>query len=101
MLTDEQKTFLMAHQIPLSKVFDATGMSTKEYQRAMKGTNMLVAFGAIPCAKEGHTLRTKSGHCLPCKPERIAYQKRSVSKGHVYIAGSMKGRYIKIGLSKN
>jgi len=101
MLTDEQKRFLRAHKIPLSKVFDATGMTKPAYQKAMDGTEMSFASGVTPCSNSGHTLRTKAGHCIQCDVKKIAFQMRSRAKAHVYIAGTSRGKIIKVGSSIN
>lgn len=99
MLSEEEKKFLSGQKVQLDLVFDGSGMTKSEYQAAMEGTKTIVVSGAAPCKKAGHTLRTKSGHCFQCNPKVISFQKRSKSKGHVYIAGSIKGRYIKVGTS--
>ena len=99
MLTDKEKRFLRGQKIPFSKVFDATGLSTDAYQKALEGTEMSFVSGATPCEKSGHTLRTKSGHCMQCDTSRIAFQLRSKAQAHVYIAGSISGNLIKVGSS--
>lgn len=99
MLDKEQKNFLREQKIPFSKVFDATGLSREECKKAMDGTEMSFYSGGTPCFKNNHTLRTKSGHCIQCDTKKIAFQLRSQSKAHVYIAGSVKGRLIKVGTS--
>ena len=62
-LTDEQLAFLDRHDVPLDRVFDATGMSPDEYKPLMSGGREWVAYGVSPCRAEGHTLRTRGGHC--------------------------------------
>ena len=101
MLTDEEKRFLRDHKIQLNQVYDGRGMTKSAYQQAMQGTRMIVVAGTAPCKKAGHKLRTKSGHCFQCNPKVISFQKRSQSNAHVYIAGSVKGEYIKIGLAED
>ena len=49
----------------------------------------------------GHRLRTRAGHCIQCNPINIAYQRREDTPGYVYIAGSLSGRVIKIGTTKD
>lgn len=66
-LTKEQKAFLDRVGVPLSRVFDASGMRTAEYKQAMRDLGMWVAYGASPCEAEGHTLRSRTGHCVQCK----------------------------------
>ena len=60
-LTDSQTKFLGTQGIPLSQVFDATGMKSSEYKQIMKDIGMVVAIGVTPCDASGHTLRTR--HC--------------------------------------
>lgn len=99
-LDDTQKRFLRGHSIPLSDVYNATGLGRAQYQSAMSDTEQSFAFGTSPCS-QGHTLRTKAGHCIQCDPKRIAFQLRSRAKSHVYIAGSYAGKLIKIGSTKD
>jgi hypothetical protein len=99
-LTRDQIRFLKEHNIHPKYVFNAEGLSKSEYRVIMKELNKLVAFNVTPCSKEGHTLRTRSGHCCQCNTATIAYQKRNDSAGIVYIAGSLTGQLIKIGFSK-
>ena len=99
-LTNEQIRFLKEHEIHPKYVFNAYGYSKSEYRVIMKDLNKLVAYNVTPCQKEGHTLRTRSGHCCQCNTAVIAYQKRHDSAGVVYIAGSLTGKLVKIGFSK-
>lgn len=47
----------------------------------------------------GHRIRTRAGHCAQCNPTNIAFTARETSSGNVYIAGSLSGRVIKIGMT--
>ncbi len=98
-LTQEQLRFLRSHKIQRSDVFDGTGMTQGGYQKAMKDLEKSFVYGVTPCLKEGHTLRTKAGHCIQCDVRKIAFQLRSKTKAHVYIAGSYKLKLIKVGSS--
>lgn len=100
-LTDEQTQFLSKHKIPVSAVFDATGMSRKQYQSVMKDLGKLIAIGVTPCAKSGHALRTRAGHCIQCHTSSWAFLKRFVEIGDIYIAGSRQGNFLKIGSANN
>lgn len=91
--------FLRHHQIPLSKVFDASDHSRAEYQRVMRALDMLVAYGVTPCQRGGHTLRTRAGHCAQCNTAVLAYQLRNDGTGYVYIAYSKASRLVKVGTS--
>lgn len=100
-LTDDQLSFLKRYSLPLSDVFDATGLSKKEYRPMMKTLNKLFAIGVTPCKAAGHTLRTRAGHCLQCKPETITFIKRHYSGSIVYACGSISTGQIKIGCTKD
>lgn len=55
-----------------------------------------------PCEKAGHRLRTRSNNqCVQCHPEKFRYQKNYSEAGHVYIAGSLSGRLIKVSFSRD
>lgn len=98
-LTQEQRHFLRDQKIPLSMVFDATGMKRSEYQRAMEETGKHFAFGVSPCKKSAHTLRSRSGNCIQCNTRNIAEQLRHYTDGIVYLAGSRVTKNIKVGMT--
>ena len=98
-LTIEQLAFLKKYDVDLKFVFNAQGLSKKEYRPIMKELNKLVAFGVTPCKKSGHTLRTRSGHCCQCQTKHLAFQKRHDSGGVLYIAKSSNGNLIKVGFT--
>ena len=98
-LTGDQINFLKSHRINPSELFDAGGMRRIDYERRMEKTGQHFAFGVTPCKKLGHTLRTKYGHCVQCKPDKIAYMLRHGQPGEVYIAASRAEGLIKIGSS--
>ena len=99
-LTSDQIRFLKEQKIHPKFVFNAQGLSKTDYRVIMKELNKMIAFNVTPCKKEGHTLRTRSGHCCQCDTAKIAFQKRNDSAGIVYIAGSLTGEVVKIGFSK-
>lgn len=99
-LTSNQIRFLKEQNIHPKYVFDAQGLSPSEYRVIMKELNKLIAYNVTPCQKEGHTLRTRAGHCCQCDTAKIEFLKRNDSAGIVYIAGSLFGQVIKIGFSK-
>lgn len=99
-LTFEQIRFLKEQNIHPKYVFDAEGLSKSEYRVIMKELNKLIAYNVSPCQREGHTLRTRSGHCCQCNTAAIGFQKRNDSAGIVYIAGTLVGEVVKIGFSK-
>jgi len=100
-LTAEQRRFLLKHKIPLSRVFDASGMRTMDYKEEMKENDMLVAIGVSPCAEAGHTMRLRRGICFQCNPDNLSYHLRFRDKGEVYLAWSKKGHLAKVGTSKS
>ena len=99
-LTSDQIRFLKEQNILPKYVFDAQGFSQSEYRVIMKELNKLIAYNVTPCRQEGHTLRTRTGHCCQCDTAKIEFLRRNDSSGIVYIAGSLIGQVIKIGFSK-
>jgi hypothetical protein len=82
-------------------LFDASGLRTSEWKLQMKELGKLVAFGANPCSAEGHTMRTRAGHCAQCNPANLSYLRRMSLPGDVYVAWSKSTRMVKIGLATN
>jgi hypothetical protein len=99
-LTSEQLSFIASQAIPISKFFDASGLSKDERVRVMDVLGSVFYYGGAACKSGGHTLRTKSGHCIQCDTSKIAYQMRSTASGYVYLAQSPSTNLIKIGYSK-
>jgi hypothetical protein len=100
-ITRQQLTFLNQHQIPLSAVFDASGLRPKEYKSVMRELDKYVAIGVSPCQKLGHTMRLRAGHCLECNTEGLAHFYRHHKNAIVYVAASLSRRIMKIGFTKN
>ena len=100
-LTDEQIEFLGYHGIPLDRVFDASGMRTKDYKDAMRQSESWVAYGVTPCKEAGHTLRSRAGHCIQCDPAKITYIKKNVQGGLIYVAWSDSKGLVKVGVTNN
>jgi hypothetical protein len=98
-LTKSQRLFLERQNVPLSSVFDATGLSTSEYKQAMSDLGMLVAYGVTACKAANHTMRTRAGHCLECRPAGLGFLTRFDSPGQVYVAHSLSTKYVKVGTS--
>lgn len=98
-LTDRQRAFLVSQGISESDVFDATGLSSKDWKKQIREAGLYFAFGTVPCAKAGHTLRERYGHCIECETKYIAFCTRKRTKARVYIAGSLKTQQIKVGLA--
>ena len=100
-LSKNQKSFLIDQNIPLSVLFDDTGMGPKQYGPIMKDLGKKFAIGVSPCRKARHTLRTRSGACMQCNTAAYAFLSRYDEIGGIYIAGSRKGRIIKVGFSND
>jgi hypothetical protein len=100
-ITEEQLAFLKENNITLSKVFDATNQKREIYRKSMKALEKLIAINATPCAKYGHTIRTRNGHCCQCNTANIAYIKRHYANGYVYIVGSQEKKVLKVGSTNN
>lgn len=98
-LSTDQIEFFQSQRVPLSDVFDATGMRKVDYAVAMKEVGVNFAFGTTPCGKGGHSLRTRAGHCIQCDTSKIAYQLRHATPGYVYLAGSASTKLLKVGTS--
>lgn len=98
-LSAEQLVFLEHHKVPLSKVFDATGLRRSCWQDEMDWLDAWVACGVTPCKREGHTLRTRNGDCVQCRPGNLAFLKRLSQPAFVYITYSKTAKLSKIGSS--
>ena len=98
-LSSDQIEFLKKYRIDPSEIFDATGMRQSRYKEAMQITGQHFAIGVTPCKTSGHTIRTKYGHCVQCKPDKISYMKRHSESAYVYIAHSTSQQLIKVGVT--
>lgn len=98
-LTTEQLQFLRHHKISESETFDATGYRTSDYKRVMSEMNKLIAYGVSKCIN-GHSLRTRSGKCVQCRPSAIGYLRRSMKAGFLYTAYSETLDLYKLGFAE-
>jgi hypothetical protein len=98
-LTLDQRKFLIHHGIPVAQAFNTNGSPVSAYKQRMKDEGYLVAYGVAPCARGGHTLRTRHGHCVQCDSKHIAYILRHSQPGHVYLAHSPSTGLFKVGAS--
>jgi hypothetical protein len=96
-LTSEERTFLKGMGIPATVLFNADGKGKGHFRPSMKRRDLLFAFNTTPCAAGGHRLRDRTGHCIVCKPANIAYTRRHVEPGHVYVAASASTQSLKVG----
>jgi hypothetical protein len=100
-ITKTQKAFLERMDVPLGRLFDATGMRPGDYKREMSALGMVVAIGVTPCGNAGHTMRTSAGHCAECRPANLAFHRRYDAPGEVYVARSKSGRITKVGSAQD
>lgn len=100
-LSPEQRAFLHSQKILMRDLFDASGLKKQEYQALMKELGQLFAYGVSPCQSAGHTLRSRSGHCIQCDTKIIAFSRRNSDAGTVYIAGSTSSQLLKVGYTND
>lgn len=100
-LTQNQLLFLKSVGVNESETLDATGMKRKEYEKIVEENDLKIAYGLSPCTNGGHTLKTRSGHCVVCRPLDLNFQNKHNEGGYVYIAYSKELAYIKIGIASN
>ncbi|MFZ4102620.1 MAG: hypothetical protein ACOYKR_11780 [Sphingobacterium thalpophilum] len=100
-LTKSQQEFLLKHQLPLGLTLDARGLPVSRVADLMRLQGKIVAFNTTQCFSKLHeSLRDRNGHCLQCDTARVAFAKRSIAFEYIYIAGTLKGKLLKVGLSK-
>ena len=99
-LTEDQISFLRDKDIPSDRVFDATGMRPPVWQKIMSEQGRWIAYGVAPCEAKGHTLRTRKGHCVQCKPDKLSYLRRHDEAGKVYVAYSPSKKIVKVGTAQ-
>lgn len=99
----EISEWLNKHNIPISKVMDASEYSGKStYGPVMKQNGFLLATGVTPCKTASHRLRTRHGHCVMCDPTKLRYQQRYSEEAIIYVARSSSDkRFVKIGITTN
>lgn len=102
-LDNEISNWLNKHNIPISKVMDASEYSGKStYGPVMKQNGFLLATGVTPCKTASHRLRTRHGHCVMCDPTKLRYQQRYSEEAVIYVArASSDKRFVKIGITTN
>lgn len=91
--------FLRKHDIPNELLFDASGQSVSKVKAEMKAKGKRFAFNTTKCNKGGHTIRTRSGHCIQCNTARVAYMNRHESAGIFYVMQSSKKKLFKVGFT--
>jgi len=97
-LSRDQVDFLAKHGVPEQNLFNAKSLTTAVYKLRMGAGDYDIAYGTVPCAKGGHTLRTSSGHCIQCDPVKLGFLLRHRRSGEVYVAeSSIEPRMVKVG----
>lgn len=100
-LTTEQIEFLVAQNVPISRTFNAKGLTKKDYSLIMAEEDLLIAFNVTPCKAMQHTLRTRHGHCAQCNTQALAFIARYTNDGQVYLLHSKTKNLSKIGTCKD
>lgn len=93
------EAFIKEHNIDEELLYDANGLTVGKIKDQMKLENKLFAFNTTPCKKAGHRLRDRYNHCIMCNTASITFAKRTLEKGFIYIAGSLKLKLIKVGMT--
>jgi hypothetical protein len=101
MLTKPQIEFLRSQQLTEEDVFNGRGMPKTKRESAARHLGKAVILTDVACAKGGHFLRNRSGHCVQCDTSKLAYQKRYREKQTIYIAGSQSSQLLKVGVTAN
>ncbi|WP_142114563.1 hypothetical protein [Bosea sp. AK1] len=99
-LTRDELFFLTRQGLTDQHVLDGRRMSKEQIRLVAKDQGKSVVLGSA-CAKAGHRLRTRSGHCVQCDPAKLGYQKRHRAQSEVYIAISRSSGLVKVGNSTN
>jgi|SRR5690606_15732182 len=92
------KKFISDHQISEKILVNANGKTVNSIKYWMKENEIFFVYNTTPC-KNGHNIRSRSGHCIVCDVTRIAFVKRSFKNGHLYLFGSKSKQFIKLGMT--
>jgi len=97
--TTAELAFLTRHNFSPDEVHDGRhqGKRTRELRAREAGKVLILT--STPCWAMGHRIRTRAGHCAQCKPANIGFTARETLSGYAYVAGSLNGRLIKIGVA--
>lgn len=100
-LTKEQKHYLFTKfNILPDEVMDATSMRRSEWMKLIKDSEYEVAAGVDHCTKNTkHTIKSKGGHCVECKPEAISFQRRHYIDAEIYLMYSPSKKLVKVGIA--
>lgn len=100
-LTSEQREFVKSLGLSEEDVLDGRGMSKKGREARAREQGKQIILTGVACAKAGHFLKTRSGHCVECNTSSIAYQKRHRTEQTIYITGSKSESLLKVGVTKD
>lgn len=98
MLTRSEMDFLKSQGLTASDVYDGRNQKSAQWKAGVRSEGLTLVLG-VPCVRNGHRLRTRSGHCAQCDTSKIAYQNRHRTEGYIYIAGSLSARLLKVGVA--
>jgi len=100
-MNNEELEFARKHNLQLDWFFDAKGSPMTTFVKdKMRQNEKLFAYNCAPC-NQGHSLKSRKGHCIVCDTSDIAFYLRHYQSGYVYIAASLKAMRIKIGSTSN
>jgi hypothetical protein len=95
-----QMAFLRHHKITPDDIYDGRLVKDDELRKHnAKDAGKLFMLGHT-CTKDStHWISNRSGRCVQCNTAYIEFIRRESQTGHVYIAGSLKKKLIKIGFT--
>jgi len=98
-LTKEQQEFFKKNKVSYELLFDAKGEEmSDELIAKMSELDAVIAINTTVCENNPeHHFRTIAGFCPQCDPAKVATALVEHKVGFVYIAGSLKGKLIKVG----
>jgi len=99
--TESELRFLSKYNFSEDDVYDGRYETKTGREMSAKAAGKILVLTRVPCREMRHRIRTRAGHCAQCKPTNIAFTSREVTRGNVYIAGSLSGRVIKIGVTND
>lgn len=97
---EEELELLVRLGIEPNLVLDGRRLRTKDYKEKAKNEGFKAIKSSDPCRK-GHYIKSRSGHCLMCKPVTQAHRSRYYEKNYLYLLRSRKDGYIKCGITNN
>lgn len=100
-MNDFEFDFITEQKLNFNYFFDAKGLPlTQSLKDEMKLNDKIFAFNTAQC-DNGHTLKSRSGHCIVCDTKNIHFTLLNYKEGYIYIAGSLSSKKIKIGATSN